>query len=106
MASKRLSDIFSLLDQLYAKRREMAEISLEGETNYPGIQKEIMEHFSQLRNLIYAANISDGAKNTMNCENVEDILSKSWITKETLEYWQYKKGFISRWMKSCILFRC
>ena len=31
----------------------------------------------------------------MQCENIEDLLSKAWIEKESLEYWQYKKGYVS-----------
>ena len=96
MASKRLSDIFSLLDQLYAKHNEMRQIDFGGNIDHSGIQKQILKHFEKLQSLIYAANISDAAKKTMDCDSVEAILSKSWITKDTLEYWQYKKGFLPR----------
>ncbi len=94
MASKRLSDIFSLLNELYGKRKEL-QSQIFQESNYLAIENEIMANFSSLQAMVLASSMSDGAKKTMNCESVDDILSKAWIEKETLAYWQYKKGYVS-----------
>ncbi len=100
MVSKRLVDIFALLDELYAKRKELQPLRFK-KTEYRGLEAEIMNHFSRLQALVFASTMSDGAKNTMACENVEEILSKSWIEKESLEYWQYKKGYLPE-MDECL----
>ena len=92
MASKRLSDIFSLLNELYGKRKELQEKKFT-QSDYRVLEDEIMGNFSRLHALINASKMSDGAKKTMNCESVEEILTKAWIEKESLEYWQYKKGY-------------
>jgi len=93
MASKRLDDIFGLLNELYAKRKEMKQIHFEGEANFKPYEDEIMAHFSVLQKLILNAEVSVTAKGTMACESVEDILAKSWIAKESMEYWHYKKAY-------------
>lgn len=94
MASKRLSDIFSLLDELYGKRKEMQNQDFK-RGDYIAVENAIMENFSSLQTMVFASGMSDGAKKTMQCESVDEILSKSWIEKDTLEYWQYKKGYIA-----------
>ncbi len=94
MASKRLSDIFSLLDELYGKRKEMQNQDFK-RGDYIAVENAIMENFSSLQTMVFASGMSDGAKKTMQCESVDEILSKSWVEKDTLEYWQYKKGYIA-----------
>ena len=94
MASKRLSDIFSLLDELYGKRKELQNQNFQ-KSDYIALENEIMNNFTSLQSMVFASAMSGGAKKTMNCESVDDILTKAWIEKDTLEYWQYKKGYIS-----------
>nr|MDA3945874.1 RecB-like helicase [Helicobacteraceae bacterium] len=92
MVSKRLTDIFSLLNELYGKRKELQDQVFQ-KSDYVVIEKEIMSNFSTLQSMVFASNMSDGAKKTMDCDSVDEILTKAWIEKETLEYWQYKKGY-------------
>src|SRR5665648_380328 len=54
-----------------------------------------MSNFSSLQSMVFASNMSDGAKKTMQCESVDEMLTKAWIEKDTLEYWQYKKGYLA-----------
>ena len=91
-ASKRLKEIFSLLDELYGKRKEMASLAFQS-GDYIAVENEIMSNFHALHKMVFASTMSETAKKTMQCENIDDILMKSWIDKETLAYWQYKKGF-------------
>ncbi len=93
MASKRLRDIFSLLNELYGKRKEMGRQHFQS-GDYLSIEKEIMSNFSAMQAMVFASNMSEGAKNTMRCESVDEMLTKAWIEKESLEYWQYKKGYL------------
>jgi hypothetical protein len=92
MVSKRLTDIFSLLNELDGKRKELQDQVFQ-KSDYVVIEKEIMSNFSTLQSMVFASNMSDGAKKTMDCDSVDEILTKAWIEKETLEYWQYKKGY-------------
>ncbi len=54
-----------------------------------------MQNFRALQSMVMASKMSEGAKKTMQCESVDELLSKAWIEKESLEYWQYKKGYVS-----------
>ncbi len=92
MASKRLSDIFSLLDELYGKRKELQSQRFE-KSDYIAIENEIMTHFAALQAMVFASVMPETAKKTMVCESVEELLEKGWIEKDTLAYWHYKKGF-------------
>jgi len=92
-ATKRLREIFSLLDELYGKRKEMGSLTFRG-GDYIAIENEIMTHFYALQKMVYTSGMSEGAKKTMECESVDAILEKSWIERETLAYWQYKKGYV------------
>jgi len=93
MASKRLSDLFSLLNELYAKRKELQGLEFE-KRDYRALEEQIMLHLTALQQMVMASKMSEGAKKTMQCEDVEAILTKAWIEKESLEYWQYKKGYL------------
>jgi exodeoxyribonuclease V beta subunit len=92
LASKRLADIFGLLDELYAKSSELSAIRFEAEPFAPHEAVALQAH-RELKGLVDASPMSDGAKKTMMIDSIDDLIGKSWLTRDTLEYWQYKKGF-------------
>ena len=95
LASKRLSDIFSLFDELYAKKKEMAHLSYSAQAFLP-YEQSVMKSFKELQDLLFATQIGPRGRATMELEGIEELLEKSWIEKESLEYWDYKKYFIPR----------
>ena len=90
LASKRLADIFALLDELYAKQSELAGIRFEPEPFAPYEAAALQAH-GELKALIDATEISVRGKKTMEVEGIDSLIEKTWITKESLEYWDFKK---------------
>jgi len=96
LASKRLADIFSLLNQLYAKKNEMQNISFSKTEEFAVHEQMVMQHFKELQSLIFSTEIGQRGRAAMKAENIEELMSKTWIEKETLEYWDFKKYFQPR----------
>lgn len=95
LASKRLADIFTLLDELYAKKNEMKELRFSAEDFVP-YEQMVMNTFKELQSLIFATEIGKRGRATMELESIDELMLKSWIEKESLEYWDYKKFFQPR----------
>lgn len=95
LASKRLADIFSLLNQLYAKKNEMQNISFSAEAFAPH-ENRVMQSFKELQSLVFASDIGKRGRGAMDLETIEELMSKTWIEKESLEYWDFKKYFQPR----------
>ena len=95
LASKRLVDIFSLLNQLYAKKNEMQDISFKAEAFAPHEQM-VMQHFKELQSLVFSSAIGPRGRATMEADSIDELMEKTWIEKETLEYWDFKKFFQPR----------
>ncbi len=91
-ASKRLSDIFSLLDELYAKSKELSHLTFEAHP-YAQYEVEAMKDAHALKRMIHATNVSNRGRIAMEFDSMDALIAKSWIGKETLEYWDYKKVF-------------
>jgi exodeoxyribonuclease V beta subunit len=92
LASKRLSDIFALLDELYAKSKELKHLSFSKEPYQPH-EQEAMAAAKELKEMINGSGVSARGKAAMEVEDIDALLAKSWVVKETLEYWDYKKYF-------------
>jgi exodeoxyribonuclease V beta subunit len=92
-SSKRVSDIFSLLDELYLKQEEFAHLSFS-KANTKEIEAAAMLALKGLQNII--ANCK-GASATLQkavvAEDFEELKAKTWVYKESLDYWVFKKCF-------------
>ena len=95
LASKRLADIFTLLNQLYAKKNEMQNISFKPEEFLPH-EAMVMQTFKELQALVFATDIGKRGRATMELDSIDELISKTWVEKETLEYWDFKKYFQPR----------
>ncbi len=95
LASKRLADIFSLLNELYAKKNEMQHISFKAEAFAPH-EAMVMQDFKELQALVFATPIGQRGRAAMEVDTIDALMNKTWIEKETLEYWDFKKYFQPR----------
>ena len=95
LASKRLSGIFSLLNELYAKKNEMNALSFKSE-DFNVHENSVMKSFRELRDLVLSTEIGKRGRATMEFDTIDELMSKSWIEKDSLEYWDYKKFFQPR----------
>ncbi len=95
LASKRLADIFSLLNELYAKKNEMQKIRFKPEPYLP-YEEIVMKSFHELQSMIFATEIGKRGRTAMEAESIDELIGKTWIEKESLEYWDFKKYFHPR----------
>ncbi len=92
-SSKRLSDIFTLLDELYAKSKELKHLTFTAESHKEH-EAEAMDAMAELKSKIDATTSSKRSKAAMDVGSIDVLIEKSWLGKETLEYWDYKKVFV------------
>ena len=92
-SKKRLFDLFELLDEFYIKSKELASFSFNTKPKEP-FEAEALGIVSQMRSIVESAEKpSKNALNAFVVERFEDILSKSWLGRETLEYSTFKNSY-------------
>ena len=92
-SKKRLGDIFNLLDEFYVKKEELSHLkfSKQDTTAY---ELEAMQALNGLQNLV--ANCKGASASLIKAVEVqsfEELKEKTWVLKESLEYWVFKKCF-------------
>ncbi len=92
--SKRLHDIFRFLEHMYTKESELSAIEIDAPSNL-SYDKEVMILVEKLKMLFsdICPDLSKRAQKTLEITNIEDLLSKSWLCKDSFEYWDYKKCY-------------
>lgn len=91
LSSKRLDDIFVLLSQLYAKHKEFDAIELPSATLEFNPYEHALGLADALSTLVLSKPLSDRARKTMEIEDYDALLMKTWLLKPSLEYWDFKK---------------
>jgi len=90
--SKKLGNIFTFLDNLYSKDGELKYLSQK--PTHPNNEKKILSLANRLQELYLSCDvISDSAKKAITVKDMDDLLSKSWIVKDSLNYHWFKKCF-------------
>ncbi|WP_281951558.1 RecB-like helicase [Nitrosophilus kaiyonis] len=90
---KKLKDIFSLFENLY---ENMVEIEFESNVvSLKGYEKEVFASFEKIKDFILnCPKASNRAQKSVLLENIDEILSKKWLEKDSLsEYSDFKKCF-------------
>ena len=94
--SKKLQSIFSFLERLYEKDGELANISIiKGdifamESKLLGLGRELYEVMTSTEGL------SARGKKSLHFETIAELSDKTWLCKESMEYWDFKKYFTPR----------
>jgi len=95
-SKKRITDIFSLLDNFYEKFQELKHIEFKKQ-NYLEFEQEAMLYMSELKQIVESCEVaSTTAIKSVEFENFEDISTKAWISRDTMEYSTFKKCFIPK----------
>ncbi len=95
LESKKLGNIFTFLDNLYAKDGEIKNIKIT--KNSTNNEKEILKIAKMIEELFLSCeSLSPSAKKAIIANNIDDLLNKSWILKDTLNYHYFKKCFTPR----------
>jgi len=92
ISAKRVSDIFGLLDALYAKAPQLRHLQFEAEAMAPH-EARVMQLHGQLVALFEGKALSDRGRKALEAESVEDLIAKAWTAKPSLEYWDFKKHY-------------
>lgn len=100
-SKKRLSDIFSLLDEFYIKKEELSSITFTAQS-VAEYEKNATTAFNELKRMIESCpDASKTLLNAVDAENFDDICAKSWIGRESLDYRTFSKCFKPE-MDSCL----
>jgi exodeoxyribonuclease V beta subunit len=95
-SKKRITDIFSLLDEFYEKSLELKHIEFQKQ-NYTEFEQEAMVCMAELRDIVESCEVaSKTAIKSVQFESFEDISKKAWISRESLNYSTFKKCFIPK----------
>jgi exodeoxyribonuclease V beta subunit len=92
-SKKRVGDIFTLLDAFYEKEEELRGIVFT-KSSLTQYESQALQALTQLQNIVSNCK---GASATLlkavQAESFEELKSKSWVGKESLEYWVFKKCY-------------
>ncbi|MEA3369705.1 MAG: RecB-like helicase [Campylobacterota bacterium] len=92
-SKKRLSDIFTLLDEFYVKKEELSTLSFTRE-DLSSYEKNATLAFNELKRLVESCSAaSKTVLNAVDAESFDDICAKSWIGRETLDYRTFSKCY-------------
>jgi len=91
---KRVQDIFSYLKTLNQKSNELNHIDIK-EYDISKIKPKVLKIFYDLREFFISCpkGLSKRAVNTFEIDEIEDILEKGWLKKDSFDYWDYKKCY-------------
>ena len=92
-SKKRLSDIFLLLDEFYAKKQELISKKFS-KVNFLEAQQDAMANLALLKEIVSRCEkASATVKKAVEAESFEELSSKSWIGRESLDYRTFSKCF-------------
>ena len=93
-SKKRLSDIFILLDEFYTKKQELSHLKFTKQPFWK-FEAQAMEEMFLLKELVYRCDkASPTLKKAVQVEDFEELLAKSWLSKESLDYRTFSRCYI------------
>jgi exodeoxyribonuclease V beta subunit len=93
---KRLKSIFDFLENLYEKDSEISDLSIKKGDIF-AIESKLISLGGDLYELLSMDDkLSNRAKKSLKYESIEQLSKKSWICKDSLEYWDYRSCFTPR----------
>jgi len=95
ISAKRVSDIFGLLDALYAKAPQLQHLRFEAEAMAPHEARAMQLH-AAIVGCFEGKALSERGGKALEAESVEALIAKTWTAKPSLEYWDFKKHFEPR----------
>lgn len=92
-SKKRVGDIFTLLDEFYIKKEELSTLKFS-KVDTESMKERAMSALRDLQTIVAGCKgASASLIKAVNAESFEELKEKSWILKESLEYWVFKKCF-------------
>jgi len=92
-SNKRLQTLFELLDAFYEKREELSHIKFEKQEKW-SFEKEAIDALGALNSIVSNCKAaSSTVKKAVIAENFEELSSKKWLERDTLDYRTFSKCF-------------
>ncbi len=93
MMDKRVSDIFTLLNELYSKLSEIKKLSFKY-APFKEYEQKAFEAFLKIQAAVLTCeDASTTVKNAVDAEDFEGVLSKAWLSRDSLDYSTFKKCY-------------
>ena len=93
-SKKRVTDIFTLLDDFYVKFTELKHIEFTKQDTFI-YEAEAMEALAKFKQMVESCDIaSKTAIKSVQADNFEELSAKAWISRDTLNYSTFKKCFV------------
>lgn len=93
LSDKRLSALFGLLSQLYAKHKEFDMEAFDTAAVSEERIAQAMDAAKELKTLVQSRGLSDTANKAVEIESFEQLLKKTWLYQPSMNYWVFKKGY-------------
>ena len=92
-SNKRLSDIFFLLDEFYIKFQELKHIEFKKQ-DYLQFETLAISYMCELKKIVESSEAaSKTAIKSVQAENFDELCSKAWIERDSLNYSTFSKCF-------------
>ena len=92
-SNKRLSDIFFLLDEFYIKFGEVKDMEFKKQ-DYLQFESEALLYMSELKKIVTSCkSASTTVVKAVEAKNFEELCSKAWIERDSLNYSTFSKCF-------------
>ena len=92
-SNKRVSDIFKLLDDFYAKKEELSHLKFEKQELWQ-FEQEALGELESLKTIVArCSGASATVQKAVEAESFDELCAKSWLSRESLEYRTFAKCF-------------
>ena len=92
-SNKRLDNIFHLLDEFYTKKQELSHLEFT-KVDYFTYEEEALSALNELKKIVdNCKEASATVKKAVVAENFTELMSKTWIGRESLDYRTFSKCF-------------
>jgi len=92
-SNKRLTDIFGLLDEFYIKQQEISHLEFKKQ-EFLHYEYIALTHLESLREIVSRCeSASKTVINSVDAKSYDELLKKSWLGRESLDYKTFSKCF-------------
>jgi len=92
-SKKRITNLFVLLDEFYTKKEELSSLKFQ-RVDAREYEVEAMQALQGLQAIVSnCKGASASLIKAVQAQNFEELMAKTWVLKESLEYWVFKKCF-------------
>ena len=93
MFNKRVSDIFSILDELYIKKNELNLLTFKKQ-DHTIFEQQALEELEKLKKIIFECKVaSKTAKDAVNVKDFKELVKKTYLQRDTLNYRTFSKCY-------------